>query len=69
VDHTRQVNDNIDAAQNWIPVNVIFQIRYDCDLNRIRKRSLTARHCPNRITGAEQSGHKGPADETRSARN
>jgi len=69
VDHTGQVNDDIDALQNWIPVNGVYEIRYDCGLNRIRKRYLTARHRPDRITGAEQSGHEWSADETRSARN
>ena len=69
MDHTRQVNDDIHALQNWIPINGVCEIRYNCGLNRIRKRYLTARHCPNRITGAEQRGHQGPAYETRSTRN
>jgi hypothetical protein len=52
-----------------IGFNGVYEIRYDCCLNRIRKRYLTARHRPNRITGAEQSGYEWSAYETRSTRN
>jgi hypothetical protein len=65
---TRQVNDDIHTLQNWLPVNGVYEIRYDCGLNRIRKRYLTARHRPNRITGAEQSGYEWSAYESRSTR-